>query len=143
VDAALGPINTRYGHPTQAATQARQSAAEIFSGLADRPRTGGLLALVVSGRVVADLANAGRDSQFPDLPGDQAGMLGRLAVWAQQGTALRKKRRGLCDPRQEDCALPQAQDWTQLNQAASVAEALGLARDYQGDAFRTCRTAGA
>jgi len=130
VDAALGPINDQITASNAAATQARQSADEFFR-LADSLRTaaGGIGGV----RTVADLANAGRDfaSQFAKAISGDVGALGGLGA---AGTSLAQNG-GRFATTQEDARFLEAQIATQLNQAASVAEALGLGADYQAMLF--------
>ena len=130
VDAALGPINDQIEASNAAATQARQSADEFFR-LADSLRTaaGGIGGI----RTVADLANAGRDfaSQFAKAISGDVAALGGLGA---AGTSLAQNGTRLATT-QEDARFLEAQIATQLNQAASVAEALGLGADYQAMLF--------
>ena len=130
VDAALGPINDQIEASNAAATQARQSADEFFR-LADSLRTaaGGIGGI----RTVADLANAGRGfaSQFAKAISGDVGALGGLGA---AGTSLAQNGTRLATT-QEDARFLEAQIATQLNQAASVAEALGLGADYQAMLF--------
>jgi len=130
VDAALGPINDQIEASNAAATQARQSADEFFR-LADSLRTaaGGIGGI----RTVADLANAGRDfaSQFAKAISGDVAALGGLGA---AGTSLAQNGTRLATT-QEDARFLEAQIATQLNQAASIAEALGLGADYQAMLF--------
>jgi TP901 family phage tail tape measure protein len=130
VDAALGPINDQITASNSAATQARQSADEFFR-LADSLR--GAADGIGGVSNAADAAAAGRSfaAQFrAAISGDVAalGGLGAAGTSAAQNGARFAST-------QEDARFLEAQIATQLNQAASVAEALGLGADYQAMLF--------